>query len=144
MLDSVIRKTGPYGKRANKSLLKRLAGGDVVTIHDYDDSTQTTIIETIQDLDPYIEANKREQASGHDGYTPSREMRKVASIPIEIVNQWMVERGINALRPEDWPKVAALLDDPDHRFLRTDAGVSRISRRMPRDYYSMHDRTKTR
>lgn len=87
----------------------------------YDEGTGDFAIETIQNVEPIIENNKRQYNDG-DGYTPSRDMRKVASIPLIVLEMWKNEKGINWMDKNDWPKIKQLLNDPDWRYLRTAPG----------------------
>jgi hypothetical protein len=86
----------------------RLAGRDLV-------------VQSYQDVEDIIERNKALQAEPQKG-----DFRHVASIPLNIINQWLQEewdRGNVGLRmsgPEFDALVAGKLRDPDWRFLRTD------------------------
>ena len=46
-------------------------------------------------------------------------MRKVASIPLIIIEKWKRELGVDIYNKNDWPKIKQLLNDPEYRFLRT-------------------------
>ena len=50
-------------------------------------------------------------------------MRKVASIPLVVIEKWKHELGIDIMNKNDWPKIKQLLNDPDNRFFRTDESV---------------------
>ena len=52
------------------------------------------------DVEPVIEDNKRAQTDG-DGFTPSRDMVRVASIPIAIQYEWIQKYGADPL-DRDW------------------------------------------
>jgi hypothetical protein len=80
-----------------------------------------------QDCTPILEHNKRLANNGEDGYSPSRELRRVASIPNILVEKWLKEEGINVFDRNDWPRVAAKLDSSEFAFLRTAPG--RVSKR---------------
>ncbi len=71
--------------------------GNVTTTHDYDELTDITTIQRTQDAEPIIENNKRLQTM-NDGYSPSREFKRVASIPFVVFEQWLQEDGL------DWGK----------------------------------------
>lgn len=114
----------------NKRLLDYDPFTGVATYHAYDDATRTTYIEEVQDVEPFLEANKATQNSDPGGAMGlswrSRKQIKagwwhVASIPVGVQMQWM-KKGVNLLRKEDWPKVRRLLNDPDWRYLRTGLG----------------------
>jgi hypothetical protein len=80
------------------------------------------VVATAQDVEDIIERNKALQS------TPQKSDwgRHVASIPLNIINQWLNEewaRGNVGLRmsgPEFDKLVERKLRDPDWRFLRTD------------------------
>lgn len=133
-----------YGRSMSRkpgSILAEVAKAGPVDIHHYDDTTGKTTLETIQDVNPIIAANKIDLLSGHDGYSPSRELRKVASIPnIEIAK--LYQRGINIFNRGDWPKIAALLDSQEWEAFRTAPG--RISRRAVREYVTPRMRRQNR
>lgn len=78
-----------------------------------------------QDLSAILDANKRDRNEG-DGYTPSRDMKHVARIPLILIEKWTKEAG---LKPHECmgPKMVEIirrkLNDPDHAFLRTSKGL---------------------
>lgn len=114
---------------------KRLIEHDPITKtavwHHYDDLTQETVIEEIQDVEHYLEGNKLTQThdvGGSMGLTEySRKGIKkglwhVASIPNGVINKWLVEKGVNVFNKDHWPAVKKLLNDSDWRYLRTGTG----------------------
>ncbi len=104
--------------------------GDLEDRVHYDPDTDEWVLEKRDpDVTPFIQYNKRLRNEG-DGYTPSRDLRRAASIPPIIYLQWKKE-GIDAMKPEDWPKVAARLDSQEWQFLRTAPG--RLSSRPDRE-----------
>ena len=46
-------------------------------------------------------------------------MRKVASIPLIVIEKWKRELGIDIMDKNDMPKIKKLLNDPEYRWLRT-------------------------
>lgn len=128
---SLVRGRGAYGRRPNRSVLSEIAKDGPVSVH-HQNADDTFTIETTQNVNPVIDANVSDFNSGSDGYTPSRELRKVASIPMIEVHRLM-KQGINIFNEDDWPKIAAKLDDPDWLKFRTAPG--RISRRPHREFY---------
>lgn len=93
--------------------------GDVATtIHLTND--ERLVIETVQDVAPYLERNR--QMAKSDGYSKSREWQRVASIPNVIIEKWMREDGANifAMSSEEFSKfIARKLADPDYQYLKT-------------------------
>jgi len=130
----VVRGRGAYGRKPNRAVLNEIAKDGPVTVFHEDRSTGDVVIETAQNVAPVLAANAADYTSGHDGYTPSRDMRKVASIPLVEVHRLMREDGISIFDRNDWPKIAAKLDDPNWIKFRTAPG--RISKRPNREYFS--------
>ena len=100
----------------------------------YDELEDRLIIKHRFDHEPVLEQNARLRAeadAGSKGYTPSREMRRAASIPEDVIILWRL-MGIDIYRDEDWPKIAAMLDSPEWAHLRTAPG--KLSRRPLREY----------
>ncbi|MCX8500743.1 MAG: hypothetical protein ORO03_03475 [Alphaproteobacteria bacterium] len=80
-------------------------------------------LETVQWVEPLLEQN-RALASGDssDGYSPSREWRRIATIPTVVQLQWKQRYGVEVWNRDHWPAVKRLLNDPDWRWLRTSTG----------------------
>lgn len=78
-----------------------------------------------QDVAPYLEQNKA-MANHNDGYSPSRELRRVACIPYAIMHKWLNEEGWWAMDSDKDPDVAkklqAKLNSSDYTYLRTAQG----------------------
>jgi|TARA_R110000822_G_scaffold293891_1_gene415924 GTP-sensing pleiotropic transcriptional regulator CodY len=92
----------------------------VKTKFHYDHSTDNVVLESIQDVKPLLELNKKE-LNNDSTYGPqlNNGMRKVASIPLVIIEKWKRELGVDIYNKNDWPKIKQLLNDSDNRFLRT-------------------------
>jgi len=86
----------------------------------YDHNEDKVILQNVQDVEPLLELNKKE-ALGDSIYGPQSNngMRKVASIPLIMIEKWKRELGIDIYDKNDWPKIKQLLNDPEYRFLRT-------------------------
>lgn len=87
--------------------------------HDHEDGT-ITIVER-QEVDAILDRNKA-MATHNDGYTPSREMRRAASIPNLLIHKWLVEEGWNALDPACADKLKQKLNSNEYLYLRTAPG----------------------
>lgn len=74
-----------------------------------------------QPVDAMLDRN-RAMATHNDGYTPSRDMRRVASIPFGLIHEWMVNEGWNALDPECADKLMQKLNSSEYAYLRTADG----------------------
>jgi hypothetical protein len=103
-----------------KPLAGSLANGGLA--HFWKDTDDGGQIVSAQDLSPVIEANKA--AYGHnDGYTKTREMRRVAFLPDIIRQKWLNEEGWDAYDPDCAHKLMRKLNDPDWLYLRTAPGT---------------------
>jgi hypothetical protein len=90
--------------------------------HDRPDTDGFTI-ETRQDIDAIIKANKAAQNDGSNGWSPSRELKHVASIPFGVLLLWSSESGVEMNDPAFGDVVKRKLNDPDMRYFRTGLGV---------------------
>ena len=103
-------------------LFRSSAGIDHYLVEDGDQHR----FEAVAPTDPVIEHNKA-MRTHNDGYSPSREMRRVASIPYIIGLKWHAEEGWWFLDPNCAHKVAAKLNDPEWQHLRTADGRVGVS-----------------
>lgn len=75
--------------------------GDTISYVHYDESEDKTYIGRVQDCEPIVENNKRLQTM-NDGYSPSRELRRVASIPLTVFENWLKADGLT------WPAYCSM------------------------------------
>ncbi len=106
--------------------MKRLIDVDpltgIETWHHFDTTTGLTTIETVQDVEPYLEYNKfRRNDDDYKKQGMKNEFWHVARIPIVVQEQWLRE-GIDIYNKDHWPKVRQKLNDPDWANLRTSRG----------------------
>lgn len=120
-------------------LIDALATGEIVDVARRDLVAEGVVVTRVQDVEPYLRRNRQLAADG-DGYSPSREFRRAATIPNIVVEQWL-KQGINVFDENDWPKVAAMLDSPEYAHLRTAPG--RLSRRPNRTYFTKEGRRRS-
>lgn len=89
------------------------------------------VVRRTQDIEPFIEANKRERdATPEIRKFSGRDMAKVAEIPNVIVEKWMQE-GFNILdpSPETQKELRRRLDLAENEWMKTlKVGLSRQSR----------------
>ncbi len=114
----------PFSRRHYLNLLDRAGrAGYLLREDEYDAATDTLVIKSSQDVEPILDNNRELSNPGlsGDGYSPSRELRRVASIPNIVIEQWLME-GINICREADWPKVKRRLNDGEWSKLRTSTG----------------------
>lgn len=100
-------------------LLMRSASG--VAHHWANNGDGRYIITSVQDAEPILDRNKA-LATHNDGYSPSRELRRVATIPMVVAQKWLNEEGWWCFDPECADKLKAKLNDPDWAHLRTAPG----------------------
>ena len=91
------------------------------TWHIYDASTDTTHVETVQDVQPHLEYNKKLQNTV--GYAErGRKMAHYhfAHIPNSAIIKLKNEKGLDVYNRDDLKKIEILLQrDPEWRLLRT-------------------------
>jgi hypothetical protein len=85
-----------------------------------------TRYESSQSTDAILDRNKA-MATHNDGYTPSRDIRRVASIPYIIGLKWLNEEGWWFMDPECSDKLAAKLNSSEWMYLRTAEGRLGVS-----------------
>lgn len=79
------------------------------------------IVRMTQDVAPVLERNKA--AKNHnDGYSQSRELRRVATIPPMVALKWLQEEGWWVHDPQCADRLLKKLQDPDWAHLRTADG----------------------
>lgn len=103
-----------------KPLFTSSAGIKYVWKDEADGSTTIVGQQSAADLDAIFERNKA-MANHNDGYTPSRDMARIASIPLSIIYKWMTEEGWDPFSPDPdcQRKLAQKLDSSEYRYLRT-------------------------
>jgi hypothetical protein len=94
----------------------------VSTWFHFNPMTKETTIETRQDCEPILEANKRDALSGTDGWAPDRQSRRVASIPVVLLECWSKKYGVSMADPAFNEIIRRKLNDKDWQFLRTSTG----------------------
>ena len=86
-----------------------------------DNEDGTVTVTQTQDCEAILDRNKA-MMTHNDGYTPSRDIQRIASIPNTLIHKWLVEEGWNALDPKYGDRLKKKLNDPDYAFLRTAPG----------------------
>jgi len=96
--------------------------GDVLRTFHYDEAEDRTHIVTSQDLNPYLERNKKEQESASRFEKMGDGMQKIASIPLQTVEAWRKELGSDPLSAENRGWLMKRLHDRAFQNLRTRKG----------------------
>jgi hypothetical protein len=97
---------------------ERLQDGSVLSYHD--DGGDKLIVNHAQDVEPILDTNKA-MATHNDGYNSSRTMRRVASIPNVVIEQWKKE-GVDLFNPNHKEAVRRKLNSSEFAYLRTAPG----------------------
>lgn len=112
-------------------MTERLLSHDPVTglseWHSYDALTDTTIIRTEGDSEPYLDMNKK-MANDTD-FTKKGikdEFWLYASIPPAVQVKWLIEKGVDVYNKNHGREISKLLEDPDYRYLKTTAKYHRF------------------
>lgn len=92
------------------------------TFYHYDHADDRLTVETVQDVEPILEANKR-QFDHDDRRFKSEAFNHVARVPLVVLEQWARDKGITyqELMNND-AVMRRFLNDPDNKFLRTKPG----------------------
>lgn len=92
----------------------------ITTYHYYDPITDTSYLEEVQEVGGQLDQNK---ALYNDEDFKRRgiknEMMHAAHIPNIVIMKWKRELGIDLYNKEHMPKVKALLNSSEYRYLRT-------------------------
>jgi len=106
--------------------MKKLISADPLTgISTYfvdDPSSSKFHIETVQDIEPVLEMNRVRMTDGSNGWTPSKDMKHVASVPMIVLQIWANEAGVAMNDPAFGEVVKRKLNDADFSKMRTSEG----------------------
>ena len=110
----------------NKRLLSTDPVTGLMTWHEYDDQTDTTIISYSADSKPILEQNKAKQNdTDFSKQGIKQEFWMYASVPVEVQLDWLINKGVDVNNKDHAKKMFALLNDPDYKYLKTTAGYHR-------------------
>lgn len=98
----------------------------IQTLYDKDEHTGKTIIKRVQDVEGVLDCNQRERNSNNQSW--KGDLHKVASIPLVIWEQWIIElkrqgRTPNPSHPSNRKWLVAKLNSGDYGKLRTKDGT---------------------
>jgi hypothetical protein len=89
---------------------------------DYDESTDTVIIKRTCDVQPIIDRNMELQNHTDGWVGEGRDMKWVASIPLELAYKWLIEDGISCWKKEHWPAVRKRINSNEYYRIRCAPG----------------------
>lgn len=103
--------------------MKRLLSNEngITEIFHHDPYTDESVIETVQDVEPYLEVAKalrNDDAYSKDGI--KRDWWHLYHIPNIIIEKMRREDGVNIYDRNDWKKVGKLLNEKYPAFKTTD------------------------
>lgn len=81
--------------------------------------------------DPNVNAildNNKAMFTHNDGYSKSKDIQRIARIPLGVAYKWLNEEGWWYQDPEAKDKFLAKLDDPEWSYLRT--GGKRVGKQQ--------------
>ena len=88
---------------------------DEYTVRKYFAEDGNITEQLIQKVDPVLDLNQRLR---NEGYDKSANIRKVAEIPIALIEEWKNLYGFDWFTASQAER-AAILNNPEYRFLRT-------------------------
>lgn len=104
----------------SRLLEKTADGGELYFSHDT--SEERFVLHYRQDVEPVIEYNKARQNDGTGGWSPTRELRHVARIPLGVLQQWIEKYGVDPTARGQEDLLRRLLNDPENKYLRVGTG----------------------
>ena len=99
--------------------------GIIETEHKFDEQEQNLNTNYNKYVEPIINLNKEERNS-FSGYNASRDARKVASIPLVVIYQWLAEDGFlftQLPQLEQTEYLRKKLNSPEWAYLKTSEGT---------------------
>ena len=106
--------------------MKRLFDRDplsgVTEVFHYDEMTGDAHIETLQDVDPILDANNElRNDTGYSEQGIKNEMWHFATIPVVVQLKWLQKYGAenDPMKPGNEKLLFSLLNDPEYRYLKT-------------------------
>lgn len=98
----------------------------MTTWHDYDHATRKASIHTTYadaQIDRVLDENKARQNDGTNGWSPTREWKYIANIPLSVIHSWLVNEKFDAFDPNNAKELKRRLNSSEWRHLRTSGGV---------------------
>lgn len=73
--------------------------------------SEKMIIKYTDDVEPVIDAVKEDREARRNGFSKSGNWRKIGSIPLVVVHQWLTEKGIDLMAPGNEKYVRQALNE---------------------------------
>lgn len=90
------------------------------TYHHYDHQTGRTWLESIQDVEPYLERNKRLALTPEYASRGKKmDMFHFATVPNQILYKWLKEDGLDWTNKDHLPRIERKLMSNEFKYLRT-------------------------
>ena len=83
---------------------------------DYDESSDTCVIQRSENVAPLLEQNKRAQSEAREE-VPGLGTH-MAAIPNAVIYEWLTKYGVNFWDKNHWPAVKQLLNSNEYRWIR--------------------------
>lgn len=74
-------------------------------------NSQRMIIKRTEDVEPVIDDVTEFKNNTRNGFSKSGNFRKIGSIPLIVVHQWLVEKGIDLMAPGNEKYVRQALNE---------------------------------
>ena len=94
--------------------------GDMIETLHFDELTGKSIVQTTQDVDPYLKAIAAKKQHSVEGW--KGDLHHVASVPLILVEQWNKEFKCNILEKKNRHLLMLKLNDRNYSKLRTKEG----------------------
>lgn len=116
----------PPIKRMHKQLIDIDPLSGEQTWHHYDDATDTTIIQSIQDVSQFLEQSKRlKNDSDYSKNGIKKEMWHYATIPNVLISKFALEHGVDVFNKDHAHAVMRLLNT-EYTALKNTTGKHKI------------------
>lgn len=104
--------------------MKRLFGVDRAAhtkeVYHYDNQTGKSHIETVQNVEPYLERNKRlANCQEYKEAGKKQDFMHIATIPNTVILILKEKHGVDVFNNDDLPKLERLLQTREFMYLRT-------------------------
>lgn len=93
--------------------------GTLLTRYHHDSTNNKAHIQYTQDCLPILKANHEARMNPNRGYSETKEMRKIASIPVGRVYEWMQQYGVSYTMASSADFIMQRLKEMENAALKT-------------------------